>query len=77
MTADQVPTREEVVAIIAAAPLPFRAGIALGATGLRVGEVMGVTLGRLDLPALRPDRVHQVIDALTATVTLAVLVGVE
>ena len=34
--ADKVPTRDEVVAIIEAAPPPFRAAIALGACGLRM-----------------------------------------
>jgi integrase len=46
---DNVPTRDEVVAIIAATPARFRAAVVLGACGLRVGEVMGVTADRLDL----------------------------
>lgn len=46
---DDVPTRDEVVALIAAARPEYRAAIALGACGLRVGEVMGVTVERLDL----------------------------
>ncbi len=40
---EEVPSRAEVLAILAAAPAPFRAAIALGATGLRIGEVMGIT----------------------------------
>jgi len=47
--ADQVPTRDEVMSIWQAAPPRFRAAIALGATGLRIGEVMGMTADRLDL----------------------------
>lgn len=46
---DDVPTRDEVLAIVAAAPPRFRAAIALGACGLRIGEVMGTTVGQLDL----------------------------
>jgi integrase len=64
VSADKVPTRDEVVAIIAAAPAPFRAAIALGACGLRVGEVLGVTLDRVDLEGggLVVDRQLQMID---------------
>ncbi len=49
---DDVPTRDEVLAILAAAPSPYRASIArrsLGIAGLRVGEMLGVTADRLDL----------------------------
>ncbi len=46
---DDVPTRDEVLAIIGAAAPPFRAIIALGACGLRVSEAMGVTIGQLDV----------------------------
>ena len=46
---DKVPTRVEVAAIWNAAPSPYRAAIALGSTGLRVGEVLGVTADRIDL----------------------------
>jgi integrase len=46
---DQVPTRDEVLVILAAAPPPFRAAIALGVGGLRVGEVLGMTPDRLAL----------------------------
>lgn len=46
---DQVPTRVEALAILEAAPEPFRAAIALGISGLRVGEVLGLTADRLVL----------------------------
>lgn len=46
---DQVPTRPEAVAILDAAPEPFRAAIALGLSGLRIGEVLGMSVDRLDL----------------------------
>jgi integrase len=46
---NQVPTRAEALAILAAAPEPFRAAIALGMAGLRVGEVLGMTADRLEL----------------------------
>jgi integrase len=46
---DDIPTRKEVAAIWAAAPSPFRAAIALGASGLRVGEVLGMTADRINL----------------------------
>lgn len=45
---DQVPTRAEVLAILDAAPERYRAAIALGAAGLRVGEVLGVQADRID-----------------------------
>lgn len=47
--AENVPTRAEVAAIWRAAPAPYRAAIALGATGLRVGEVVGLTVDRVNL----------------------------
>jgi integrase len=46
---DDVPTRAEVAAIWQATPGPYRAAVALGATGLRVGEVLGLSVDRLDL----------------------------
>lgn len=46
---DQVPTHAEVMKMISEAPSPFRAAIALGACGLRIGEVMGVTIDRIHL----------------------------
>ena len=44
-----VPSAAEVAAIISATPDHLRAAVALGACGLRIGEVMGVTTSRLDL----------------------------
>lgn len=42
VTADDVPTRDEALAIIAGAPLPYRAAVALGlGCGMRVGEGSG------------------------------------
>jgi integrase len=46
---DDVPTRAEVLAILEASPSRFRAAIALGMAGLRVGEVLGMTADRLKL----------------------------
>lgn len=50
---DQVPTRAEALAILAAAPERFRAAIALGLAGLRVGEVLGMTADRVELAQRR------------------------
>jgi hypothetical protein len=50
---EQVPTRAEALAILAGAQSEFRAAIALGLAGLRVGEVLGLTADRLDLPHRR------------------------
>lgn len=49
VTAGQVPTRSEALAILGASPRRFRAAIALGLTGLRVGEVLGMAADRVDL----------------------------
>jgi integrase len=46
---DNVPTRQEVAMIWSAAPPAYRAAVALGASGLRVGEVLGLTSDRIDL----------------------------
>lgn len=46
---DHVPTRAEAAAILTGAPAPYRAAIALGIAGLRVGEVIGMTADRIDL----------------------------
>lgn len=46
---DQVPTRAEALAILAGTPATFRAGVALGLAGLRIGEVLGMTADRLEL----------------------------
>jgi integrase len=44
VTAEDVPTHAEAVAIIAAAPARGRVGVVLGfGTGMRVGEILGVT----------------------------------
>ena len=53
-----MPTRDEVAAVIASAPDRHRAAVVLGACGLRIGEVLGVTDDRLDLKvgSLRIDR---------------------
>jgi len=48
-----VPTRAEALAILASAPPPYRAGVALGLAGLRVGEVLGMTVDRLELDSRR------------------------
>lgn len=46
---EQVPTRADASAILAGAPAPYRAAIALGIAGLRVGEVIGMTADRVEL----------------------------
>jgi integrase len=58
---DEVPTRAEALAILAAIPLRFRAGVALGFAGLRIGEVRGMTADRiaLDRRAVTVDRQTQ------------------
>jgi integrase len=45
----EVPTRAEVAAIWAAAPSKYRPAIALGASGMRIGEVLGLTADRVDV----------------------------
>jgi integrase len=50
---DDVPTRAEALAILAGAPAPVRAAIALGLAGLRVGEVLGMSADRLELDQRR------------------------
>lgn len=61
---EQVPTRAEALAILSATPPPFRAAVALGLTGLRVGEVLGMTADRLELDQRRVtvDRQMQQLD---------------
>jgi integrase len=54
---EDVPTRAEVLAVLDASPPRFRAAIALGVTGLRIGEVLAVTGDRLDV-----DRRQLVVD---------------
>lgn len=52
VTAEEVPTHAEALAILAGAPAPFRFAVALGlGCGLRVGEVLGVTPAQVDLVA--------------------------
>jgi integrase len=46
---DDVPTRAEALAILEGAPGRYRAAIALGLAGLRVGEVLGMSADRLEL----------------------------
>jgi integrase len=46
---EDVPTRAEVQAIRTSAPPRGRAGIALGVSGLRISEVIGLTKDRIDL----------------------------
>ncbi|MFW6087159.1 MAG: tyrosine-type recombinase/integrase [Myxococcota bacterium] len=48
---EDVPTRDEALAILASAPDRYRAAVALGLAGLRVGEVLGMSADRLDLRA--------------------------
>ncbi len=50
---EDVPTRAEVIAILEAAPARFRGAVALGVTGLRIGEVLAVSADRLDLERRR------------------------
>lgn len=49
VTADMVPTRAEALAILASTPTAWRASVALGIAGLRLGEVMGMRRDRLQL----------------------------
>lgn len=46
---DDVPTRVEALAILEGAPARFRAAIALGLAGLRIGEVLGMSADRIEL----------------------------
>lgn len=54
---EQVPTSEEVLDLIDATPDQYRAAVALGACGLRIGEVLGLQHDRLHL-----DRGYLVVD---------------
>lgn len=49
VTPDMVPSRTEALAILAGAPAAWRAAVALGLAGLRVGEVLGMRVDRLAL----------------------------
>lgn len=48
---EQVPTREEATRILGAAPPRYQAAVALGMSGLRLGEVLGLCWDRVDLDA--------------------------
>lgn len=86
---DEVPTRDEALRILAAAPARYRAAIALGLTGLRIGEVLGLTADRiaLDTRQVTVDRQAQRIGGATVltspksekarTITVPGLVAVE
>lgn len=63
---DDVPTRDEALAILAAAPADYRAAIALGLAGLRIGEVLGLEWSKLDLARKRVT-VDQQTDGYTIT----------
>jgi integrase len=54
---EDVPTRSEALAILRGTPDRFRAGVALGISGLRIGEVLAVSADRLDL-----EQRHLVVD---------------
>lgn len=47
---EQVPTRAEALSILGVTASQWRAAHALGLAGLRIGEVLGLTTDRLDLP---------------------------
>lgn len=66
---DQVPTRDEALAILEAAPPRFRAAISLGMAGLRIGEVLGMTGDRLELD-LRRVTVDQQLQRIGGKLTL-------
>ena len=52
VTADEIPSHAEALAILAASLPRYRLGVALGlGCGLRVGEVLGLTPGYVDLAA--------------------------
>lgn len=86
---DDVPTRAEALAILEGAPPKFRASVALGLAGLRVGEVLGLSVDRLELEhrRVKVDRQMQRIgneSVLTSpkaekvrTITVPMLVAVE
>ena len=50
---EDVPTRAEALAILTGTPASFRAAVALGFTGLRVGEVLGLTADRIEIDKRR------------------------
>jgi integrase len=66
---EDVPTRAEALAILAAAEGGMRAAVALGLAGLRIGEVLGMTAEAIDLGA-RTVSVHQQAQSLPGGVAL-------
>ena len=64
VSADDGPSRSDVVAIMGATPTAWRAAISLGASGLRVSEMLGVHAEQYDRATgvLRVDRQLQRID---------------
>lgn len=66
VTPDEVPTRAEALAILAGAPADYRAAVALGLAGLRIGEVLGMTAEAVDLSA-RQVTVAQQTDGFTVS----------
>jgi integrase len=46
---DEVPTKAEALAVLAGAPAEYRAAVALGLAGLRIGEVLGMTAEAVEL----------------------------
>ena len=65
---DDVPTRAEVIALLDAASIEWRAAIALGASGLRVSEVLGVHAEQYDRETgeLKVDRQLSVIEGVAS-----------
>ncbi|MDQ3756493.1 MAG: hypothetical protein M3394_01425, partial [Actinomycetota bacterium] len=59
---DQVPTRLEAVTILGAGPRPYRAAVALGFAGLRIGEVLGMADDRIDGREVTVDQQVQRVD---------------
>lgn len=68
---EQVPTRAEAQAILACAPLRYRAAVALGIAGLRVGEVLGLEPDKIELETrlVTIDQQLQYVDGVLALTT--------
>lgn len=68
---EDVPTRAEALAILEGAPAAYRAAIALGLAGLRVGEVLGLSADRVELDrrAVTVDRQLQRVDGVGLVLT--------
>lgn len=71
VTPDMVPTAAEALAILAAAPQQYRAAVALGIAGLRLGEVLGMEADRIDLDAGTVTVTHQATEHVGKGVVLA------